>query len=265
MIALPKTRRTLLRAALAVGLAAPRAARAADVPPIAAADLTYALGDIASLFTQETREQVKLVFGSSGNFATEIAHGAPFEMFLSADETYVAALARQGLTRDGGVLYAEGRIGLLATPAASFTADPALAGLAAALRAGRVGKFAIANPAHAPYGVAAREALQHAALWEAITPHLVFGQNVAQAAQFIRAGAAEGGIIPLSLARAPAFAAIGTFALIEAGWHRPLRQRMVLLTRAGPVAARFYAFVQGEAARAIFRRYGFLLPGDAPR
>ena len=226
MARLRPSRRALLRAA-ALGLLRVGRAPAAEPPAIAAAaDLTYALPEIAALFARASGHEVKLVFGSSGNFAAEIANGAPFEVFLSADESYVAALARDGRTLDAGVLYAEGRIGVFVTPGAAFTADPALDGLRAALAQGRVRKFAIANPDHAPYGRAAREALAHAGLWEALAPHLVLGENVAQAAQFIRAGAAEGGILPLSLARAPVFAKAGQFALIAADWHQPLRQRM---------------------------------------
>lgn len=260
------SRRTLLRAAavgIPVGILGVGHARAAAPPAIAAAaDLTYALPEIAASFARESGHEVKLVFGSSGNFAAEIANGAPFQVFLSADEAYVTSLVQSGHARRDGVLYAVGRIGLLAGPGAAFTADPALDGLRAALAQGRVRKFAIANPTHAPYGRAAREALQHAGLWEALFPHLVLGENVAQAAQFIRAGAAEGGVIPLSLARAPTFAQAGAFALIAADWHQPLRQRMVLLPGAGAIATAFYDFVQKPPARAIFRRYGFLLPGD---
>jgi len=265
MTRLRPSRRTLLRAAAALGLLRAGRAPAAEPPAVAAAaDLTYALPEIAALFARESGREVKLVFGSSGNFATEIANGAPFEVFLSADESYVAALARDGRTLDAGVLYAEGRIGIFATPGAAFAADGALAGLRAALARGGVRKFAIANPDHAPYGRAAREALAHAGLWDALAPHLVLGENVAQAAQFIRAGAAEGGILPLSLARAPAFAKTGQFALIPADWHQPLRQRMVLLRGAGATAQDFAAFVREAPARAVFRRYGFLLPGERP-
>lgn len=263
MTRLRPSRRTLLRVAAALGMLRAGGTPAAEIPAIAAAaDLTYALPEIAALFARAGGHEVKLVFGSSGNFVAEIANGAPFEVFLSADESYVAALARGGHTLDAGVLYAEGRIGILATPGAAFPADGALDGLRRALARGNVRKFAIANPAHAPYGRAAREALVHAGLWDALAAHLVLGENVAQAAQFIRAGAAEGGILPLSLARAPAFATVGHFALIAADWHQPLRQRMVLLRGAGATARAFAAFVQGAEARAVFRRYGFLLPGE---
>ena len=122
--------------------------------------------------------------------------------------------------------------------------------------------FAIANPEHAPYGRAARQALQHAGLWEKIEGRLVLGENVAQATQFAASGSAEGGIIPLSLAKSPAVAVLGSFAPLPEEWHAPLRQRMVLLKGAGDTARDFYAFMQNPTARAVLVRYGFVLPGE---
>jgi molybdate transport system substrate-binding protein len=140
--------------------------------------------------------------------------------------------------------------------------DGNLADLALALKDGRVQKFAIANPEHAPYGRAARAALLHTGLWEAIEPKLVLGENVSQATQFATSGSAQGGLIPLSLATAPAVADAGTFALVPESWHPPLRQRMVLLKGAGDTAKAFYVYMQSPAARVILKRYGFVLPGE---
>ena len=140
--------------------------------------------------------------------------------------------------------------------------DESLAGLKAALADGRIKCFAIANPEHAPYGRAAREALQHAGLWEAIQPRLVLGENATQATQFATSGNAEGGIVPLSLAIAPEVARTGNAALLSQAWHAPLRQRMALTRQAGRTAESFYAFLQGAAARKTFVRFGFALPGE---
>src|SRR5690606_24279723 len=117
----------------------------------------------------------------------------------------------------------------------------------------------------APYGRAARAALQHAGLWSRIAPHLVLGENAAQAAQFAASGSSQGGILPLSLSKAPAVAALGAFATIPAEWHasEPLRQRVVVPRRAGRVARSFFEYLQQPAARAIFAQYGFALPGEA--
>jgi len=201
------------------------------------------------------------VFGSSGSFTQQIQNGAPYEVFLSADEGYVRTLQAAGRTEGGGELYAVGRIGIFTPRGSPVRADAGLRDLRAALRDGRLRKLAIANPAHAPYGRAAREALQRAGLWTAAEPRLVLGENVSQATQFATSGAAQAGIIPLSLATTPQVKAAGAFVLLPADWHAPLRQRAVVLKGAGPTARAFHDFLQGAEARAIFARYGFSLPG----
>lgn len=235
-------------------------------PPLVAgaADLQFALSEIAERFARETGQPVKLVFGSSGNFARQIRQGAPFELYLSADERYVLELARDGFTRDEGALYAIGRLVLMVPKGSPLAPDGTLDDLARAIGDGRLGRFAIANPEHAPYGRRAEEALRHKGIWEAIRPFLVYGENVAQAAQFATSGNAQGGIVAYSLALSPQLRARGGHALIPAAWHEPLRQRMVLLRDVGPTAERFYDFLQEASAREVFRRFGFLLPGEAP-
>jgi molybdate transport system substrate-binding protein len=234
-----------------------------DAPVIAAAaDLQFAMEEIAAGFTAETRREVKLAFGSSGNFARQIEQGAPFQMFLSADEDFVFRLADAGKTEGRGDLYAVGRIVLMVPKGSPLAGDPELKDLAAALADGRLKKFAIANPEHAPYGRRAEEALRTAGLWERIKARLVLGENVAQAAQFATAGGAQGGIIAYSLARSPTVARLGTFALIPDAWHAPLRQRMVLFKGAGLTAQAFYRYMRQPPARAILVRYGFVLPDD---
>ena len=226
----------------------------------AAADLKFALAEIAGNYRRDTGREIALSFGSSGNFARQIPQGAPFDLFLSADETYIFRLAGQGLLRDEGQLYAIGRIALLAPPGSPLLVDGELRDLAAALADGRLQRLAIANPQHAPYGRAARAALEQAGLWQALQGKLVLGENVAQAAQFALSGSAQGGIVAWSLVRAPALAKLGVAALIPESWHPPLRQRMALTRRAGEDARRFYDYLQQPAARVIFERYGFSLP-----
>lgn len=237
---------------------------APDVPVVAAAaDLQFALSEFAEAFTKETTREVKLTFGSSGNFFRQIQQGGPFQMFLSADEQFVFDLAAKGLTVGDGTLYARGRIVIIAPDGSPVKVDGELAGLKAALTDRRIKKFAIANPEHAPYGRRAEEALRHIGVWDAINDKLVFGENVAQAAQFATSGAAQGGIIAYSLALSPNVAKLGSYALIPEEWHQPLNQRMVLLKGAGETARSFYEFMRGPSARAIMRRYGFVLPGES--
>jgi molybdate transport system substrate-binding protein len=226
----------------------------------AASDLNFALTEIASQFARETGQRVELVFGSSGTLTRQVRDGAPFEMFLSADEAFVQELATAGLTRDQGTLYAVGRIVLFAPTGSPMNPRDGLDGLARLLASGRVPRFAIANPEHAPYGRAAEAALRKHGIWNDLQPRLVLGENVSQAAQFATTGNAVGGIIAYSLALAPNLHNRGTYALIPDADHAPLRQRMVLLRRAGPIVERFYRYLQEASARTILERYGFTLP-----
>lgn len=258
-----QTIRWMTACILAVWLLIAPARIAGQRPPVvaAASDLSFALAEIADRFAQEG-PRVELVFGSSGTLTRQIRDGAPFDLFMSADEAFVDALADAGLTRDRGTLYAVGRIALFAPPGSPLNPADGLDGLARLLASGRVTRFAIANPQHAPYGRAAEAALRKRGLWADLQPHLVLGDNVSQAAQFAATGNAVGGIIAYSLAIAPNLKDRGRFALIPESEHAPLRQRMVLLKRAGPEIERFYRYLREPTARAIFERYGFTLPGD---
>jgi molybdate transport system substrate-binding protein len=232
-----------------------------SIPTVAAAsDLRFAVEEIAAAFQRETGMQVRLSFGSTGVFATQIREGAPFQLFMAADEQFVLDLHRDGFARDEGTLYAEGRVVVAVPTGSRLSADGSLEDLRRALAEGRVTRFAIANPEHAPYGMRAEEALRHAGLWDRVQPYLVMGENVSQAAQFALSGNAEGGIIAYSLALSPQVASLGSFELIPADWHEPLLQRMALLRNAGPVAEAFYRYVQSAPARHIMERFGFVLP-----
>ncbi len=234
---------------------------AQPAPTVAAAsDLKFAIEELATQFEKETGQRLRLIFGSSGNFYSQILQGAPFHLFMSADEDFVFKLADAGKTLDRGRLYAYGRIGIMVPKGSRLKADGVLKDLAAALKDGRLRKFAIAAPDHAPYGMRAREALKHAGLWEAIEPKLVFGENISQAAQFATSGATEGGIIAYSLALAPQVARLGDFALIPESWHQPLAQRMVLMKDAPQAARQFYDYLSTPAAQAVMEKYGFVMP-----
>lgn len=243
-----------------VACAATFVASAQEKPPViaAASDLQFALTTLASDFEKDTGRKVSLTFGSSGNFARQIPQGAPFEMFLSADEDFVYKLADGGFTRDRGTLYAIGRIVLYVPSGSTIQLDPELKGLRAALP--QIQRFSIANPEHAPYGRAAREALQKLRLWEALQPKLVLGENVSQATQYVTTGSAQAGIIAYSLAIAQELERRGTHVLLPESLHQQLRQRMVLLKNAGATAEAFYTYVQQPKGQEVLRRYGFVLP-----
>lgn len=257
------TRRRLLiwLAVIAAAWAAPVSAQSAGPVVAAASSLQFVLNEIAADFAEDTGDTVRFTFGSSGNLARQIRQGAPFELFLSADETFVTDLAADGFTRDPGTVYAVGRLALFIPTGSALKPD--LTDLRPALSDGRVTKFAIANPEHAPYGRRAEEVLRLQELWDTVAPHLVFGENVAQAAQFTTSGNAQGGLIPHALALAPPVAKHGTAVLLPDAWHAPLRQRMALVSGAGPVAERFFTYLQQPAARVTLERHGYTVPVPA--
>jgi molybdate transport system substrate-binding protein len=258
---MPRVFAAILLTALSLFVITTPRALAQRAPTIAAAaNLNFALKQVADQFARSQRDRVEVVFGASGALTRQIRDGAPFEMFLAADEEFPNQLAAAGLTRDAGEIYAIGRLALFAPSGSPLKVDERLDGLAQLLNAGGVGRFAIANPEVAPYGRAAEAVLKKRGLWESIQPKLVLGNTIAQAAQFATTGNAVGGLVAYSMVVAPELHDRGTHALIPAADHPPLRQRMVLLKRAGPVAERFYRYMLGGEARAILQKNGFAVP-----
>jgi molybdate transport system substrate-binding protein len=235
---------------------------ASPSPPhvAAAADLQVALPEILAAFARSGGAPLKFSFGSSGSFARQIMQGAPFELFLAADERYVAQVIAAQRADGSGRHYATGRLVLFLPQGSPIRADRELADFAAAVSDGRLQRLALANPEHAPYGRAAREVLERRGLWPALQGRLALGDNAAQAAQFAASGAAQAGLIPLSLVRTPALAARGAFVTLPAEWHAPLHQTLVLVKGAGATARAFADFLHGHEARAILARNGFGLP-----
>ena len=226
----------------------------------AASDLKFALTVLCQAFTQTTGRAVDLQFGSSGNLARQITQGLPLDIFMSADEALVLSLFDGGFTPDKGALYGTGRLALLLPKNSAIplpkSESEARSGLANQLQTIR--KFAIANPEHAPYGRAAKEALQNLGLWELLQSKLVLGDNISQATQFVTSGAAQAGITALSLALAPEVAAqSGAYWLIPASLHAPLKQRMVLLKNAQTGAKALFDYLQTPVAKTVLAEYGF--------
>jgi molybdate transport system substrate-binding protein len=234
----------------------------ADEPPAiaAAASLRFALDEIAKVFEKETGQPVRITYGATGNLVHQIENGAPFQLLLAADTKSVKKLEEGGRTDGAPSVFAQGRISLVAPIGSPVTVDSELKGLGEALAAKTVKHLAIANPEVAPYGVAAREALQKANLWAGVEPLLVLGENVGQAAQFVTTGAAEAGIVAHSLAVSAELKPNITAALIPDSWHKPILHGMALVKGAGKVARDFAAFIKGKEARAILEPHGFSEP-----
>jgi molybdate transport system substrate-binding protein len=226
----------------------------------AASDLKFALTALCQTFTKTTGQVVDLQFGSSGNLARQITQGLPLDIFLSADEALVLSLFDGGFAPDKGALYATGRIALMLPKNSAFQLpkSEAEARLTLTNQLKSIRKFAIANPEHAPYGRAAKEALQNLGLWEQLQPKLVLGDNISQATQFVTSGAAQAGITALSLALAPEVATPSdSYWLLPASLHAPLKQRMVILKSAHPTAKALFDYLQTPAAKAVLAQYGF--------
>ena len=255
-----RMRRRLMLSLGAVALLPARGNAAADVTVAAAADLRHALEAIGEAFAAKHGTRLRVTYGSSGNLARQIAQGAPFELFLSADEIYADRLVADGHAEGPGFTYGIGRLALIARKDSLIKIEDGLQGIAAELDGKRVSRFAIANPEHAPYGARAKEALERAQLWQPLHVALVLGENVAQAAQYVTTGAAEAGITALPLVMVgPARDAL-KFSVIPANMHSPLRQRMVMTGRATPGARAHYAFIASPEAQAILAANGFEKP-----
>lgn len=198
------------------------------------------------------QHQVSVIYGASGRITAQILNGAPFDFFMSADMEFPQRLAEEGAATSAPQVYANGRIVLWS---ANFDASQmTLENLAD----DHIGRVAIAQPNVAPYGQRAREAMQAVGVWEAVENKLVFGENISQVAQMAQSGAADAGLIALSLALQPELANRG-FYLIDERLHQPLEQGFVITRRGSgnEVAAAFAQFLSTPAARAVFRDNGF--------
>lgn len=254
------TRRTL---AGLIALA-PGRAWAEGGPLIAAAsDLTGALPLISERFRSAGGGPVRLTFGSSGALTRQIEAGAPFEVFLSADSNLVDRLIRAGRAEGPARIYGRGRLVLFARRGSRVKPAEGAKELIRALREGRIRRLAIANPDHAPYGRAAREALNALGVWKLAAPRLVLGDSAAQAARFALTGGADAGLLPLSLALGPELARAGRFGRIDPALHDPLVQSAALLRGASRAARAFFAFLSSAPARAILKDFGLAPDGDA--
>ena len=230
-----------------------------EITVAAAADLTYALKEIAANFEKQSGTNVNISFGSSGNLSTQIANGAPFDVFFSADIEYPKKLETDGLTEPGTLYqYAVGRIVLWVPKDSKIDVSKGMSSLAAV----EAQRIAIANPAHAPYGRAAVSAMTGAGVYEKVKDKLVFGENVAQAAQFVDSGNAQIGVIALSLALSPAMAERGRYWEIPLDSYPRIEQGAVVVkaSKNKGSAKAFLAYVRSPDGATILKRYGFFLP-----
>ncbi len=254
-------RPTWITAAVLAGLVSLAPGQAVAAPAqrellvAAAADLVFAFREIAPLFERQYQAKVTLTFGSTGQLAQQIQHGAPVDVFFAANVAFVEDLRVKGVViADSVEPYAQGRIVL-----ATHRNRQVLEGVKDLTRED-VKRVAIANPTHAPYGMAAREALVSAGVWDQVQPKLVYGENIRQALQFLETQNVDAAIISLSLADGPDI----RFSFIDPSLHRPIVQAAAITSRSRhpDLARAFIRFVNGPQGRPIMRRFGFLLPGE---
>ncbi|HXA00068.1 MAG TPA: molybdate ABC transporter substrate-binding protein [Candidatus Dormibacteraeota bacterium] len=253
--------RTLCALCVSVAIPLLSSAQQPELKIAAAADLKFAMTDLAAAYEKQSGVHLNLTFGSSGNFFAQIQNGAPFDIFFSADSDYPRKLNEAGLALPSTAdTYAIGKL-VLWSPA-SEKIDPAKSNWQTLLDPS-VKKIAIANPDHAPYGRAALEALKNSGLYEKIKDKLVFGDNIAQTAQFVQSGNAQIGVLAESLILSPSFGP-GRSWKIPLQQYTPLIQSVVALKSSANKDATlaFLAWIKTPPAQAIFQKYGFTKSAD---
>ena len=228
----------------------------------AASNLRFAMHEICQDFREENSSiQTKVSYGSSGNFFAQIKQGAPFDIFFSADATYPELLEKEGLTaKETQKVYAVGKIVLWVPKVSKVEPYKGLQ----TVTFPEVKKLAIANPRHAPYGRAAEESLRYYGLWEKVKGKLIYGENISQTAQFVHTGAADAGIVALSLAISPKMSHEGRYWLIPEESHSDIEQIYVVLKKGEEKKSirKFLDFIKGEKGGSILSRYGFVIPDN---
>jgi molybdate transport system substrate-binding protein len=257
-------RRILLAVVCCAVLVRAGTGMAQEITVAAASDLQFAFQEVGTRFQRDHGTSVKLIFGSSGNFFTQIQNGAPFDLFFSADSEYPKKLEAAGLAEPGTIYeYAVGKIVLWVPKESGLDLSRGLAVLLDA----NVKKIAIANPEHAPYGRAAVSALQHENIYDKVHDKFVLGENISQTASFVASGGAEIGVVALSLAFAPSMKGRGRYAEIPSEDYPPIRQAAVILgsSKQKAVARQFLDYVRSPSIVELMKTYGFSLPqGAAP-
>ena len=222
----------------------------------AASDLTDVFTDISKKFEETYKARVTFSYGSSGLQARQIEEGAPFDVFVAANQGFIQRLEKKNLVLPGSAtIYAQGRLALwqrkdtlLPVKGLNDLANPSLK------------RIAIANPEHAPYGMAAKQALQQAGLWESVKDKIVFGENVVQTLQFAQTGNVDVAFVALSISYRPG----GRYVTVDAKWHQPINQALCVLHRSKNkvLASQFVAFLNGPSGRTVMKQYGFIVPGE---
>jgi molybdate transport system substrate-binding protein len=231
----------------------------AQVSTIAvAANMKDAFLAIQNEFKADNKADFRVVYGSSGNITAQILNGAPFSLFISADESYPLELVKRKMTADEGKVYAIGKIALISKKSKGIVLGNSKAELTKAIK--QANKIAIAKPELAPYGKAAVDYLKAEGLWDLAKDKLVYSDNISMATMYVASGSADLGFTALSLALAPGIAKETQHLILNPALYEPIRQRMVLMKNAPQDAIALYRFMQSAKAQAILRSFGYQIP-----
>lgn len=228
---------------------------ATEIQIAAASNLRYALSELITEFSQQTGHHINVSYAASGTITTQIQHGAPFEVFLSADPLYIQRLSEEGFSEGELIDFAQAQMVLFASAQSTLSLDANLIGLKSALEQGKLNKVAIANPKHAPYGQVAQLLLERAGIWQQIQSQLLIAENASQAIQFALTSQVDVGFVPYSYMLQPQISSKGRYIKLDA----TLPQQAVLIKGASVAAKQFLVFIQTEPAKAIFRTQGFIV------
>ena len=231
----------------------------AQVATIAvAANMKDAFTEIAAEFKSTGKPEMRVVYGSSGNFAAQIMNGAPFSLFIAADEQFPLELFKNGKAVDDGSVYAIGKLVIITKTSSGIHLLDSRADIAKAI--GKANKVAIAKPELAPYGRAAVQYLKAEGLWDLAKDKLVYADNIGAATTYVASGAADLGFTAFSLAKSPELLKQTSYVAVDAKMYEPIKQRMVLIKGAPQEAQDLYRFMQGPKAKAILQKYGYSTP-----
>ncbi|MCG8325063.1 MAG: molybdate ABC transporter substrate-binding protein [Thiotrichales bacterium] len=239
----------------------PTAISAVETTVVAvSANMARSIAGIQNLFEKHHGHQIRFSVASSGTLTYQIIHGAPYSAFLSADHEYIRQLLAAGVTTDKGIHYASGRICFYLPGKSGLYQQERLEDLISRLSHDGFQRFAMANPLHAPYGKAAKTALQRAGIWAMDRNKLVIGENIAQVMQFARSGSVDAAIVAYSHYLADRDTDTGKCLLIPDYWHNSIDQYMILLDKTDTVAAEFLLFMRSEQVKALLSGHGYKVP-----
>ena len=231
----------------------------AQVATIAvAANMKDAFAEIAAEFKSTGKPEMRVVYGSSGNFAAQIMNGAPFSLFIAADEQFPLELFKNGKTVDDGSIYAIGKLVIITKTSSGIYLSDSKSDIAKAIS--KANKVAIAKPEIAPYGRAAVQYLQAEGLWDLAKDKLVYADNIGSATTYVASGAADLGFTAFSLAKSPELLRQTSYVAVDTKMYEPIKQRMVLIKGAPQEAQDLYRFMQGPKAKSILQKYGYSTP-----